>query len=144
MLYLGKDKSSNRSQSSILSRKIMFSLQIAQIGLGPCANDRACETLYKFSKNQLCRVDLKRKNHVFLIGLKPMPKDASRRELSKSVLRIEKGALCVELLSFYCSIRIMVPMSHLFLVQEIWLRGMVNKIRKLFKKVTWYILQGDK
>ena len=45
-----------------------------------------------------------------------MPEDASRRELSKSVLRIEKGALCVELWPFDCRIRIMVPMSYLFLV----------------------------
>ena len=37
----------------------------------------------------------------FQTGLKPMPKDASRRELSKSVLRIEKGALSAELRPFY-------------------------------------------
>ena len=48
------------------------------------------------------------------IGLKPMPKDASRRELSKSVSRIEKGALCAELRPFYCSIRILVPMSYMY------------------------------
>ena len=50
------------------------------------------------------------------IGLKPLPIDASRRELSESVFKIEKGALCVELWPFYCSIRILVPMSYLFLV----------------------------
>ena len=48
------------------------------------------------------------------LGLKPMPEDASRRELSKSVLRIEKGALCAELRPFYCSIRMLVPMSYMY------------------------------
>ena len=42
-----------------------------------------------------------------------MPKDASRRELSKSVLRVEKGALCAELQRFNYSIRILVPMFDL-------------------------------
>ena len=50
---------------------------------------------------------------VFQIGLKPMPKDASRRELSKSSSRIEKGALCAELRPFYCSIRILAPMLNI-------------------------------
>ena len=54
------------------------------------------------------------KSCFFRLGLKPMPEDASRRELSKSVLRIEKGALCAELRPFYCSIRILVPMSYMF------------------------------
>ena len=49
----------------------------------------------------------------FQIGLKPMPKDASRRELSKSGSRIEKGALCAELRPFYCSIRILFSMSYI-------------------------------
>ena len=81
-----------------------------------------------------------------------MPKDASRRELSKSGSRIEKGALCAELRPFYCSIRISVPMSYLFLVilenmaKKLYMAhvDMVNKTSKWFKKVTWYILQGDK
>ena len=42
-----------------------------------------------------------------------MPKDASRRELSKSGSRIEKGALCAELRPFYCSIRILAPMLYM-------------------------------
>ena len=36
----------------------------------------------------------KRKIMFFQDCLKPMPKDASRREIQKSVPRIEKGALC--------------------------------------------------
>ena len=47
-----------------------------------------------------------------------MPEDASRRELSKSVLRIEKGALCAELRPFYCSIRMLVPMSYMYFVDK--------------------------
>ena len=63
------------------------------------------------------KFDPKPKHHAFFKNcLKPMPEDASRRELSKSVLRIEKGALCVELWPLYCSIRILVSMSYLFLV----------------------------
>ena len=57
---------------------------------------------------------------LFFIGLKPMPKDASRRELSKSVLRIEKGALCAELRPFYCSIRMLVPISYVFRGVNSW------------------------
>ena len=52
----------------------------------------------------------------FRFGLKPMLEDASRRELSQSVLRIEKGALCAELRQFYCSIRMLVPMSYMYFV----------------------------
>ena len=47
------------------------------------------------------------------ISLKPLPIDASRRELSESVFKIEKGALCVELWQFYCSIRISVSMLYI-------------------------------
>ena len=48
------------------------------------------------------------------IGLKPISDAASRRELSESVFKVEKGALCAELRPFYCRIRILVPMSILF------------------------------
>ena len=47
------------------------------------------------------------------IGLKPISDAASRRELSESVFKVEKGALCAELRPFYCRIRILVPMSIL-------------------------------
>ena len=39
-------------------------------------------------------------NHVFLDCLKPMPQDASRRELNKSVIRIENCGLSAELRLF--------------------------------------------
>ena len=62
------------------------------------------------------------------LGLKPMPEDASRRELSKSVLRIKKGALCAELRPFYCSIRILVQCRILLFYNTIQLQMPRSKL----------------
>ena len=59
-----------------------------------------------------CRSEAEKSSR-FQTGLKPMPKDASRRELSKYGPRIEKGALYAELRPFYCSIRILAPMLYM-------------------------------
>ena len=87
----------------------------------PCQKKKNCRIRVldspHFQRSRACWAE--KKNLFFRLGLKPMPEDASRRELSKSVLTIEKGALCVELWPCYCSIRILVPMSYLFLaIQE--------------------------
>ena len=43
----------------------------------------------------------------------------SRRELSESSGIIEKGAICVELWSFYCKKRISVPMSYIVVLERV-------------------------
>ena len=55
---------------------------------------------------------LQKKNGTVLNRVLTLAVARSRRELSESSGIIEKGAICVELWSFYCKKRISVPMSY--------------------------------
>ena len=69
--------------------------------------------------------DLKPKINFCSLGLKPMPKDASRRKLSKAGCSARKSTFCVGIGQFYCRVGISAPKSILVFH---WLLGIPQRL----------------
>ena len=66
---------------------------------------------------------------IALNRLKPLPDDASRRELLISWFKSPKGAFCVGIWQFYCKKRILVPMSYITFLHS--LKSQIYSYKKL-------------